>query len=117
MSTHQANEMTNSTKVTRKSDFEFEVTRSFNAPARIVFEAWTKPELFTLWWVPKSGGMSILSYEMDVRVGGGYRFKFAHPAFEQPMTFFGKYIDVTPHTRLSWSNDESEGCHYHCDFC
>jgi uncharacterized protein YndB with AHSA1/START domain len=96
------------TTISRKSDFELEVTRSFTAPARMVFEAWTKPELFTRWWVPKSGGMTILSYEMDVRVGGAYSFKFAHPAFEQPMTFFGKYIAVSPHTRLSWSNDESE---------
>jgi uncharacterized protein YndB with AHSA1/START domain len=96
------------TTVARKSDFELEATRSFAAPACMVFEAWTKPELFTRWWVPKSGGMSLISFEMDVRVGGGYRFKFTHPAFAHPMTFFGKYIEVTPNAKLSWSNDESE---------
>jgi uncharacterized protein YndB with AHSA1/START domain len=51
------------------SDRELVVTRTFNAPARIVFEAWTKPELFKRWWVPKSMGMSLLTCEMDVRIG------------------------------------------------
>jgi uncharacterized protein YndB with AHSA1/START domain len=101
--------ITNRTTVERKSELELAVTRSFNAPARIVFEAWTKPELFKRWWAPKSGGMTILSCEMDVRVGGGYRLQFAHPAFEQPMTFFGKYIEVIPHARLVWTNEESDG--------
>ena len=64
------------TTVERTSEREFVVTRTFDAPARLVFEAWTKPELFRLWWVPKSLGMSLLSCEMDVRVGGTYRFVF-----------------------------------------
>jgi uncharacterized protein YndB with AHSA1/START domain len=98
----------NHTTVERKSEIELAVTRSFNAPARIVFEAWTKPELFKRWWAPKSGGMTIVSCEMDVRVGGGYRLQFGHPAFEQPMIFFGKYIEVTPHARLVWTNEESD---------
>jgi uncharacterized protein YndB with AHSA1/START domain len=93
--------------VNRKSELELAVTRSFNAPARIVFEAWTTPELFKRWWAPKSAGMTILSCEMDVRVGGGYRLQFGHPAFGQPMTFFGKYIEVIPHARLVWTNEES----------
>ena len=96
------------TTVERKSERELVVTRSFNAPARIVFEAWTKPELFKRWWAPKSTGMSLLSCEMDVRVGGGYRVEFGHAASEHPMTFFGRYIEVTPHTRLAWTNDESD---------
>ncbi len=70
--------MKNRTTVERKSEREIVVTRTFNGPARIVFEAWTKPELFRRWWVPKSIGMSLLSCEMDVRVGGTYRFVFAH---------------------------------------
>src|SRR5262245_33559251 len=86
----------NRTTVERKSDRELVVTRTFNGPARIVFEAWTKPELFKRWWVPKSVGMTMLSCEMDVRVGGTYRLVFGHPAFEQPMAFFGSYIQVTP---------------------
>ena len=97
----------NRTTVERKSDREMVVTRTFNAPARIVFEAWTKPELFKRWWVPKSAGVSLLSCEMDVRVGGGYRLAFANGA-STPMEFFGRYIEVTPHSRLVWTNDEGD---------
>jgi len=71
-----------------------------------VFEAWTKPELFKRWWAPKSFGLTMLSCEMDVRVGGTYRLVFNHPASEQPMAFFGRYIEVTPPSRLVWTNDE-----------
>ena len=99
--------MKNPTTVERKSEREIVVTRTFDAPARIVFQAWTKPELFRQWWVPKSVGMSLLSCEMDVRVGGRYRFEFAHG--DSQMAFFGTYKDVTPHSRLVWTNDESDG--------
>src|SRR5262245_68982 len=94
----------NRTSVERRSERELVVTRTFNSPARIVFEAWTKPELFKRWWVPKSMGMSLLSCEMDVRVGGTYRLVFDHDP--EPMAFFGRYIEVTPHSRLVWTNDE-----------
>jgi uncharacterized protein YndB with AHSA1/START domain len=93
------------TTVERKSDREVVVTRTFDAPARIVFEAWTKPELFKRWWVPKSAGLSLLSCEMDVRVGGKYRLAFANDP-SPPMEFFGRYIEVTPHSRLAWTNEE-----------
>jgi len=97
--------MKNRTTVERKSEREIVVTRTFNGPARIVFEAWTKPELIKRWWLPKSMGMSLLSCEMDVRAGGKYRFVFdASP----PMAFFGKYIEVTPYSRLVWTNEESD---------
>jgi uncharacterized protein YndB with AHSA1/START domain len=99
--------MQNRTTVKRTSDREVVVTRTFNAPARIVFEAWTKPELFRRWWVPKSVGMSLVGCEMDVRVGGKYRLVFAHGASSQ-MEFFGRYIEVTPHSRLVWTNDEGD---------
>jgi uncharacterized protein YndB with AHSA1/START domain len=98
--------------VERKSERELVVTRTFNAPARIVFEAWTKPELLKRWWAPKSAGVSLLSCEADVRVGGRYRFEFGHeaskPKTPKPMAFFGRYIEVTPHSRLVWTNDESD---------
>ena len=97
--------MTNRTTVERTSERELVVTRTFNAPARIVFEAWTKPELFKQWWVPKSMGMFLRSCEMDVRVGGGYRLAFGHDA-SNPAEFFGRYIEVKPHSRLVWTNDE-----------
>ena len=94
--------MKNRTTVERKSERELVVTRTFNGPARIVFEAWTKPELFRQWWVPKSMGMSLVSCEMDVRVGGKYRLEFEPDA----MAFFGTYLEVTPHSRLVWTNEE-----------
>ena len=97
---------TNRTTVQRKSDREVVVTRTFDAPARLVFEAWTKPALFTQWWVPRSMGMTLRSCTLDVRVGGRYRLEFGDdPA--NPMAFFGKYLEVTPPSRLVWTNEES----------
>jgi uncharacterized protein YndB with AHSA1/START domain len=92
--------------VERKSDRELVVTRTFDAPARLVFEAWTRSDLFKQWWVPKSMGMTLRSCEMDVRVGGGYRLVFGDdPA--NPMAFYGTYLEVTPPSRLVWTNEES----------
>ena len=99
--------MKNRTTVERKSGRELVVTRAFDAPARIVFEAWTTPDLFKRWWAPKSSGASLLSCEMDVRVGGRYRLEFGHED-SKPMAFFGRYIEVTPHSRLAWTNEESD---------
>jgi uncharacterized protein YndB with AHSA1/START domain len=96
----------NRTTVERTSERELVVTRTFNGPARIVFEAWTKPDLLMRWWAPKSFGISFLSCEADVRTGGTYRFVFGHASSEQPMTFFGRYIEVIPHSRLVWTNEE-----------
>jgi uncharacterized protein YndB with AHSA1/START domain len=98
----------NETTVERKSDRELVVTRTINGPARLVFEAWTKPELLERWWVPKSFGLSLVSCELDVRVGGQYRLVFRH-GDSKPMAFFGRYIEVTPHSRLAWTNEEGEG--------
>jgi uncharacterized protein YndB with AHSA1/START domain len=99
--------MKNRTTVERKSDREIVVTRTFDGPARIVFAAWTRPELLKRWWAPKSAGISFISCETDVRTGGTYRFVFGHPASDQPAAFFGRYIEVTPNSRLVWTNDES----------
>jgi uncharacterized protein YndB with AHSA1/START domain len=98
--------MKNRTTVERTADRELVVTRTFNGPAHIVFEAWTKPELFMRWWAPKSMGMFLRSCEMDVRVGGKYRLEFGEDA-SSSLAFFGKYIEVTPHSRLVWTNDEA----------
>jgi uncharacterized protein YndB with AHSA1/START domain len=92
--------------VERRSERELVVTRIVNGPARIVFEAWTRPELFERWWVPKSFPISLLSCEMDARVGGRYRLVFAHEG--STMEFFGRYLEVTPHSRLVWTNDEGD---------
>lgn len=98
--------MKNRTMVERKSERELVAARTFNGPARVVFEAWTKSDLFEQWWVPKSFGVTMLSCEMEVRVGGAYRLVMAHPAAKQPMEFFGRYIKVTPQARLVWTNEE-----------
>lgn len=94
------------TTVQKKSEREVVVTRTFDAPARLVFEAWSKPELFKKWWVPRSMGMTLRSCELDVRTGGKYRLVFGDdPA--NPMAFFGKYLEVVPNKRIVWTNEES----------
>ena len=97
--------MKNRTTVERKSERELVVTRTFDGPARLVFEAWTKPELFKRWWVPRSLGVSLHSCELDARTGGTYRLVFGDDASTQ-MEFFGRYIEVTPHSRIVWTNEE-----------
>ena len=97
----------NRTTSERRSDRELVITRTFDAPARLVFEAWTTPELFKQWWVPKSSGATLLSCAQDVRVGGSYRLEFAHPTAATPMAFFGRYVEVVPDARLVWTNEES----------
>lgn len=97
--------VTNRTTVERESDREVVVTRTINGPARIVFEAFTKAELFKRWWVPKSMGMTLLSCELDARVGGKYRLEF-DVGGPEPAAFFGTYVEVQPDSRLAWTNDE-----------
>jgi uncharacterized protein YndB with AHSA1/START domain len=87
--------------VERTSDRELVVTRTFNGPAHLVFEAWTNPELFRKWWVPRSMGMTLQSLDMDARTGGSYRLDFGNG-----MQFFGTYLEVTPHSRIVWTNEE-----------
>ena len=98
--------MKNRTTVERRSERELVSTRTFNGPARLVFEAWTRPELLERWWVPKSFGLTLLSCEVDARVGGRYRLVFSHPAAPEPMAFFGRYLEVIPSSRLVWTNEE-----------
>ena len=94
----------NRTTVERKSDREVVVTRTINGPARIVFEAFTKAELLKRWWVPRSMGMTLLSCEVDARVGGKFRLVFDHAP--EPVAFFGTYVEVKPYSRLAWTNEE-----------
>lgn len=98
----------NLTDVTRRSGRELVITRTFDGPAHLVFKAWTTPELLMRWWAPKSFGITFISCEADVRTGGTYRFVFGHPDLDQPMAFFGKYIEVIPNSRIVWTNEESE---------
>ncbi len=100
--------MNNRTTVERTSDRELVATRTVDAPARLVFEAWTTAELIMRWWAPESFGITFLSCETDVRTGGTYRYVFAHPDLAEPMAFFGRYIEVEPPSRLVWTNEEGE---------
>ena len=104
----EATPVKNRATVERKSERELVVSRTINGPARLVFEAWTRPELFKRWWVPKAAPISLLSCELDVRVGGKYRLVFGINGSEQQMEFFGRYIEVTPHARIVWTNDEGD---------
>ena len=99
--------MGNDATAERTSERELVVTRTVNGPARLVFEAWTRAELFERWWAPKSFPISLLSCEMDVRAGGGYRLVFGYEG--ATMEFFGRYLEVTPYSRLAWTNDEGDG--------
>lgn len=99
----------NPTRMERRTDRDLVITRRFDAPARLVFEAWTTPALFMRWWAPKSTGMTILSCDMDVRAGGGYKLVFGSPDLEGGMAFHGKYTEVVPGSRLVWTNEESDG--------
>ncbi len=104
--TSEASPMRNPT-TSERLDRELVVTRTFNAPARIVFEAWTNPEHFKRWWTPKSYGMTIHSCEIDARTGGGYKLTISHPTYApEPTAFYGKYLEVTPPSRLVWTNEE-----------
>ena len=94
------------TTVERTSERELVVTRTVDGPVHVVFAAWTRPELFKQWWAPRSFGVYLVSHDADVRTGGAYRLEMGHPSLEQPMAFFGRYIDVTPPSKLVWTNDE-----------
>jgi len=96
----------NRTEAERTSERELVVTRTVNGPARLVFDAWTKAELFERWWVPKSFPIKLMSCELDVRVGGKYRLAFAHEG--GTVEFFGHYLEVTRPSRLVWTNDEGD---------
>lgn len=92
----------------RVSDRELVVCRTVDGPARLVFRAWAEPGLFARWWVPASCGLTIMAFEADVRSGGTYRLEMGHPSFDQPMAFFGRYIEVVPDARIVWTNEEGE---------
>ncbi len=107
-STREAGPSQERATMERTSDRELVVTRTIEGPAHIVFEAWTDPELVKRWWVPKSIPITLLSCEMDVRAGGSYRFVFqVDPT--TTMAFFGRYLEVSPPSRLVWTNEEGEG--------
>lgn len=96
------------TTTERASGRELVVTRVFDGPARHVFKAWTTPELLKRWWAPKSIGITLVSCELDARTGGTYRFEFGVPGSDQPVAFFGRYLEVVPDRKIVWTNEEGE---------
>jgi uncharacterized protein YndB with AHSA1/START domain len=101
-------EIKDGTTTERTSERELVITRTFNGPAHLVFKAWTTPELLMRWWAPASFGIKLVGCEVDARTGGRYRFAFEVPGQAEPFAFFGKYLEVTPPTRLVWTNDEGD---------
>jgi uncharacterized protein YndB with AHSA1/START domain len=109
ISTTDAAATSDGTSTERTSDRELVVTRTFDGPAHLVFKAWTTPELLMRWWAPASFGIDLVGCEVDARTGGSYRFLFNVPGQSEPIAFFGRYLEVTPPTRLVWTNEEAEG--------
>jgi uncharacterized protein YndB with AHSA1/START domain len=105
---HSPAEIKDGTTTERTSGRELVITRTFNGPAHLVFKAWTTPELLMRWWAPASFGIKLVGCEVDARTGGRYRFAFEVPGQAEPFAFFGKYLEVTPPTRLVWTNDEGD---------
>lgn len=104
----QASNAPGRTSVERRGECELIVTRTFDAPRHIVFRAWSQPDLFRRWWVPKSAtGISLVSCDMDVRTGGKYRLEFSAGG-SKTMAFYGKYLEVVQDERIVWTNDEGE---------
>ncbi len=100
--------MKHRTTAERKGERELVITRTLDGPARLVFKAWTTPELLQQWWTPKSTGARLIGCEIDLRTGGSYRYTFAHPSREEPLAFFGKYLEVVPDAKIVWTNEESD---------
>jgi uncharacterized protein YndB with AHSA1/START domain len=91
----------NQTTMQLEADREIIISRTFDGPARIVFDAWTKPELVKRWWAPK-GRATIVSVDADVRVGGKYRYVLKADVGEA-FAFSGSYTEITPHSRLVYT--------------
>ena len=85
-------------KVTTPSEQEIQMTRLFDAPRRLVFEAMTKPEHVKQWWGRLGEGYSVPVCEIDLRPGGKWRFVNRHP--EGEAAFYGEYREITPPSRL-----------------
>jgi uncharacterized protein YndB with AHSA1/START domain len=89
----------NETDMRLQGDREIIISRTFNAPARIVFDAVTKPELMKRWWAPKSHGVTLVQCDIDLRVGGTYRYVMQQGSGPL-MAFSGTYAEVTPPNRI-----------------
>lgn len=84
--------------VTVPSDTDIRMTRLFNAPRRLVFEAISQPQHIKEWWGRLGDGYSVPVCEVDLRVGGRWRFVNRHPGGEA--AFHGEYRDIQPPARL-----------------
>jgi uncharacterized protein YndB with AHSA1/START domain len=92
----------NTTSMEVLSDRELVISRTFNGPARIVFDAWTQPELVKRWWAPASRCVVMVSCDADVRVGGQYRYVLRRDTGGE-FAFSGTYTEIAPPSRLVYT--------------
>jgi uncharacterized protein YndB with AHSA1/START domain len=93
----------NQTTMELRADRELVIERTFNGPQRVVFDAWTRPELVRRWWAPASHNVAVVSCEADVRVGGAWRYVLRRDTGDE-FAFSGTYLEVTPHSRLVYTS-------------
>jgi len=87
---------TGTLKVTTPTEREIVMTRVFDAPRRLVFDAFSKPELLKRWFGPR--GWSLAVCEVDLKVGGGFRFVLRGPDGRE-MGMRGVYREIVPPER------------------
>jgi uncharacterized protein YndB with AHSA1/START domain len=92
-------EMTSSgsAQVTLPADDQILITREFDAPRHLVYEAYTNPELVRRWWHAKRGEMTVC--DIDLQVGGGWRYVMVTPDGME-VAFRGEYREIVPNERL-----------------
>jgi len=90
------------TSMELRDDRDVVIARTFNAPARLVYDAWTKPEFVRRWWAPRSHGVSLVVCDADIRVGGAYRYVMRKDGdgADGDIGFSGRYVELTPHSRI-----------------
>jgi uncharacterized protein YndB with AHSA1/START domain len=83
-------------------DREVIITRTYDAPARLLFVAWSKPEHLMKWFGPV--GWPLTLCEVDFRMGGRFRFAMTGPSGRQDTPFGGEYLEIVPHRKIVFDN-------------
>ena len=85
-----------------ESEREITITRVYDAPARLLFEAYSKPEHIKQWFGPK--GWPVTLCEMDFRTGGRFRFAMTGPSGKQNTPFGGEYLEIVANRKIVYDN-------------